>query len=407
MILRLGTFSLLFVLSTRLETTGAFAREGEAPVPATAPVVAIGDIHGDFPAFRQLLRAARLIDDDDRWSGGTTRLVQTGDVVDRGPESRRALELLMRLETEARASGGSVTVLLGNHEAMNLVGDVAFVHDGEFAAFAAEEDPRHRSRRRDEILSLVDRGSPLLRSQFYNELRAELRKETFDRAYPSGFFAHRLAFSPEGRIGKWLLARPVLHREGETLFVHGGLSRRFAAWSAEEVNLAVQESLSEWFDVVRGLEVLGVFDRDLGVERLFRLVQLEEAAGNLHPDLRSLFTRLRKLRSGLFLAEDGPLWYRGLATEPEHRLAHDVAATLRLQGVRRIVVGHTQPASGTIESRLGGRVLLIDTGMNQEAYGGCPSALFIDPNGRLRALEVPGVLRLSPAPRPRSAATTR
>src|SRR5262245_38566625 len=80
-------------------------------------VVAIGDLHGDKDALIAVLRMASLIDSGDRWTGGTTHVVQMGDVPARGPQTRQALDLLMRLEQEALAAGGRVHALIGNHEA--------------------------------------------------------------------------------------------------------------------------------------------------------------------------------------------------------------------------------------------------------------------------------------------------
>jgi hypothetical protein len=99
-------------------------------------VVAVGDVHGDVDALKEVLRLAGLIDAKDRWVGGKAHLVQTGDIPDRGDHTRAAFELLMRLEVEARKAGGRVHPLLGNHELMNMRGDLRYVTPGEFASFA-------------------------------------------------------------------------------------------------------------------------------------------------------------------------------------------------------------------------------------------------------------------------------
>ncbi|MES2755096.1 MAG: metallophosphoesterase, partial [Pseudomonadota bacterium] len=75
-------------------------------------IVAIGDLHGDFAVWRAIARAARVIDDRGHWAGGKTILVQTGDVPDRGPGTRRILDDLIRLQKEARAAGGRVVALI-------------------------------------------------------------------------------------------------------------------------------------------------------------------------------------------------------------------------------------------------------------------------------------------------------
>src|ERR1051326_5260570 len=97
-------------------------------VPAApARVVAIGDVHGDFDDFVVILQHAGLIDANRHWSGRNTTLVQTGDVVDRGPKTRAALDLLMQLQKEAPHQNGRVIPLLGNHEVMNMYGDMRYV----------------------------------------------------------------------------------------------------------------------------------------------------------------------------------------------------------------------------------------------------------------------------------------
>jgi hypothetical protein len=83
-----------------------------------------------------------------------------------------------------------------------------------------------------------------------------------------------------------------------------------------------------------------------------------------------------QLKSFMSIAETGPLWYRGLATDPEETLATTLPTILEQMEARAIVVGHTT-AVGRIRTRAGGRVIQIDTGMlNGEFYpGGVPAAL--------------------------------
>ena len=65
-----------------------------------------------------------------------TILVQTGDIFDRGAKVREALDLLMRLEDEAKRAGGRVEFLLGNHEVMNLLHEFRDVSPAAYASFA-------------------------------------------------------------------------------------------------------------------------------------------------------------------------------------------------------------------------------------------------------------------------------
>ena len=95
----------------------------EIPYEFESPelIVAIGDVHGDYDGLVDNLMATGLVDKDLRWTGGSAHLVQTGDVVDRGPESRKAMDLLMELGRQAEAAGGRVHALLGNHDAFSTV----------------------------------------------------------------------------------------------------------------------------------------------------------------------------------------------------------------------------------------------------------------------------------------------
>lgn len=70
-------------------------------------VVAIGDIHGCATAFETLLQAIAPTAED--------LIVALGDVLDRGPDSRRVLNQLLDLKQRCRFQG-----VLGNHEEMFL-----------------------------------------------------------------------------------------------------------------------------------------------------------------------------------------------------------------------------------------------------------------------------------------------
>lgn len=95
---------------------------------------AIGDLHADLAQSRAALQLLGLVDDQLRWTGGNATLVQTGDLVDRGPDSLPLLRQWWELKSQAHAAGGRVVTLLGNHEALNLEGDLRYVDTAELAA---------------------------------------------------------------------------------------------------------------------------------------------------------------------------------------------------------------------------------------------------------------------------------
>src|SRR5690349_8284260 len=71
-------------------------------------IVAIGDIHGDYDQLVSILRASEVIDKSNHWVGGKTFLVQTGDLLDRGADAKKVMDLLIDLEPQAKKAGGRV-----------------------------------------------------------------------------------------------------------------------------------------------------------------------------------------------------------------------------------------------------------------------------------------------------------
>ncbi|MCM2578537.1 metallophosphoesterase [Streptomyces meridianus] len=101
------------------------------PVPehgtgnAPGPLYVVGDVHGYLDDLRAALRMQGLIDPEDRWCAGNTRLWFLGDFTDRGPDGIGVIDLVMRLSAEAAASGGYCKALMGNHELL-LIGAKRF-----------------------------------------------------------------------------------------------------------------------------------------------------------------------------------------------------------------------------------------------------------------------------------------
>lgn len=105
-------------------------------------VIAIGDVHGDGDRLIHALERLRLAEggyDAVRWTGGSVSLVLMGDILDgavRNPAisyhtsvgDLQLVDYLGRLSKSARAAGGEVTCLKGNHEIMNENGIFEYVH---------------------------------------------------------------------------------------------------------------------------------------------------------------------------------------------------------------------------------------------------------------------------------------
>jgi hypothetical protein len=80
-------------------------------------VISIGDLHGNYQNTIKLLKMNQLIEDEKnpKWTGKDSKLIQIGDILDRGPDSIAVLELLQQLQNQAPNFNGEVILLLGNH----------------------------------------------------------------------------------------------------------------------------------------------------------------------------------------------------------------------------------------------------------------------------------------------------
>lgn len=361
----------------------------EPDLEAPARLVAIGDVHGDHTAFTALLRKAGLVGEELRWAGGKTVFVQTGDLLDRGPDSRKSLDLMMRLEKEAPREGGRVMFIPGNHEIFNLVGDLRYLHERELDPYAAEETSEMRARRLEGLLEFLAKEHPRLRSGFYGSLDRKVRTMGSDRVFPPGYFRHKDLFSPEGKYGKWILEHDVVVKVGSTIFLHAGLDARHGSLTFRELRRAFRRGLMEYFELVEDCAKAGIFHRDLGFLELADLLTLERRYRSIDPEVRGFVERFERLLSGPVFNESGPIWYRGLAQGREEALARTLEKILEIQEAERIVVGHTQPAMLRIQARFAGKVILIDTGMNQAVYRGSPQALLLEKDASPAVISLP------------------
>jgi hypothetical protein len=348
-------------------------------------IVAFSDIHGAYDAMVATLQSAEVLDDNLNWSGGGTHLVIVGDILDRGPDSRAAMDLLMRLEQEAVPAGGYVHVLIGNHEVMNLVGDVRYVAAQEYAAFADDEMVEDR----DYWFSAY-RSKRELPGQDIAESRTE-----FDRRFPAGFFAHRKAFSPEGRYGRWLLTKPMIVVVNGIAFVHGGLSPSVAESGLQGINGDLVDDISLY---TRQLHVLideqVLLPTDSNRKHVEWLARFEPMLAD-RPAVIEAIADIRRLNDPLF-SYQSPHWYRGHTYCSEIIEGDRVQAALKKIGAARVVVGHTPTPTFEVTQRLYGRVIEVDTGMLNSYYKGSGNALVVE-DGQLSVINQSGSAPVAPS----------
>ncbi len=320
------------------------ARRADPPCAIDTPnrVVAVADVHGAFDKLTAILREAGILDAQDHWAGGRAIFVQLGDVLDRGPDSRKALDLLRRLESEAPRAGGRVIDLLGNHEVMRMLGDLRYVSAQEYEAFKSPNANDLRERYYQAVLATAPARARAAGQRF--------DEDTFRRQFiedvPLGYVEMRAAFEPDGEYGGWLRGHDAMARINGVIFLHGGTTPEVAAMGCEAIDLTIRRELlaPPALDDPR-------FDRTL--------------IGN----------------------SDGPLWYRGLADDASDLTNQDVETMLQRLHAQTIVVGHTPEEHGRVLARFGTRVVQLDTGMLDGTFypNGQPSALEIQ-NGTYTAI---------------------
>ena len=108
-------------------------------------IVAIGDIHGDYQNYITVLKEAGVVNKRGKWAAGKTHVVQVGDIPDRGPDTLKIIEHLQKLEKQAKKAGGYLHLLIGNHEYMNVSGDLRYVHPGEYESFETRQSKKIRN----------------------------------------------------------------------------------------------------------------------------------------------------------------------------------------------------------------------------------------------------------------------
>lgn len=322
-------------LATCLALAPTAARPKASP-SSHKRVVAIGDVHGDLDVMRSCLRVAGVVDTNDAWVGapGTT-LISTGDVLDRGDEDWECLTYLHALQAKARRSRGDVCLILGNHEVLNVLGEMRFASTQSLHACAAECEPPRRNVERDD-----------------------------DWAWR----ARQKAFAPGG-IGALYLAdlcgdAPVARACGDTLYCHGGLHvvALTVGAAARRKRLATAPAAD-----APALELLAA----------------------LNADAAAWLRGAGPLPAALGASESSPVWSRAYShpagAEPSTSRCGDAAKALDALGLRQMVVGHTPQITAGINACCGGRVYRIDTGLSS-FYGGMKQCLEVEEGRRPKVI---------------------
>ncbi|MDX2412393.1 MAG: metallophosphoesterase [Woeseiaceae bacterium] len=347
-------------------------------------IVAVGDVHGAYDALISTLQYSDVIDGDLAWVGGSAHLVFTGDLLDRGPKSRLVMDLIIRLEQEASSAGGMVHLVLGNHEVMNLIGDLRYVSAAEYAAFLDLESAEER----EQWYQKYRLGKP-------DDSEESIVRWEFDEKAPPGYFGHRRAFRPDGTYGKWLLDKPLMIVINDTLFVHGGVPPLVAERGLAGGNIGLKKELFNYVTARVKLEdaaVMSPVDRFKAVPSMLKQKNL---AGEIPDEYFIAMLNILALSQSPLYGPASPTWYRGTATCNTLVEGDQLNFALNKVGAERVVMGHTSTITHQVQQRMNGRIVEIDTGMLKASYEGSGNALIIE-GGELSVVNQDGRTDLSP-----------
>ncbi|KAK6141815.1 hypothetical protein DH2020_024443 [Rehmannia glutinosa] len=345
---------------------------GDPPTVVSAPgrrIVAVGDLHGDLDKARYALQMAGVLSSDgqDLWVGGQTVLVQLGDILDRGEDEIAILSLLKSLDIQAKANGGAVFQVNGNHETMNVDGDFRYVDSGAFdecadflehleicghnweAAFVGwvgvsnrwkEDRKLHQNYWGPWDLVKPAKPSQCICLGRVSSAIVTLQEKLFHCLIPcspggngqrqKGVISRSILLRPGGPLASELARHSVVLKVNDWVFCHGGLLPHHVEYGIERMNREV----SYW---MKGLSM----DYD-------------------YPQIP-------------FLATRGYDSIQSILRE-----------TLQAVGAKAMVVGHTPQATG-VNCEFNCSIWRIDVGMSSGVLDSSPEVLEIR-EGRARAI---------------------
>jgi hypothetical protein len=289
---------------------------------------------------------------------------------------------MMALEKEAAQAGGRVVSLLGNHEMMNIMGDLRYVNPVNYASFADGNSEKRQKAAYEEYVKWRGSHASLL-AELPQPM--EITEAEWMARHPAGFIEQREAFGPKGEYGEWLRGHAAVAQIEGIIFLHGGIHPDLAKTKVDAVNNRIRDEIKA-FDASKQYlqneklilpffnlqEINSTLQAEVIAERKSRVFSNNERQAKILEFLR--------YEDWFSVRVDGPLWFRGYDQWSEEGGAPQVSKVLEAYKARHVVVGHTVQKGGRMRPRFGNKVFLIDTGMLSNYY----------PGGRASALEICG-----------------
>jgi len=379
----------IYVVLVLVSAVVAWAGPESAPAGPPETVVAIGDVHNNFDGFVAILQRAGLTGQQNHWAGGKTTFVQVGDLLDRGPKPREVMDLMMALEKEAPQAGGRVVSLLGNHEVMNMMGDLRYVTPGNYSSFADANSEKRQKAAYVEYQKWKD-GHASLFAELPQPL--ELTEAEWMARHPAGFVEQREALGPKGEYGKWLRGHAAVAEIDGIIFLHGGISPELAKTTLAAINNRIHDEIKAFDESKEYLQNENLILPFFNLQEIYNVLRAEvtvelKSHAPANTPRQAKIQEFLKHEDWFSVRVDGPVWFRGYDQWSEEEGAPQVSKILDGYKATHIVVGHTVQKGGRIRPRFGNKVFLIDTGMLSSYYpGGRASALEICGDGKFIAV---------------------
>nr|GMD69230.1 shewanella-like protein phosphatase 1 [Ipomoea batatas] len=321
---------------------------GDPPTFVSAPgrrIIAVGDLHGDLDKARQAFEMAGVLSSDGLWIGGETVLVQLGDILDRGEDELAILSLLRSMDIQAKAHGGAVFQVNGNHETMNVEGDFRYVDSGAF------DECVYFLEYLEEYGRDWEKAFPCWFAECHRWKRERKMSQSYWDSWSlvkrqKGVIARSILLKPGGPLASELSRHGVILKVDDWLFCHGGTLPHHVAYGIERINREV----SRW---MRGL-----------------------SDGEDRPEIPFIATR----------GYDSVVWSRLYSRGNPHienyqnnQIQSILEETLRAVGAKGMVVGHTPQPMGA-NCKYNCSIWCIDVGMSSGVLDSMPEVLEIRDN---------------------------
>ncbi|KAI8523512.1 hypothetical protein RHMOL_Rhmol13G0079900 [Rhododendron molle] len=343
---------------------------GNPPTFVSAPgrrIVAVGDLHGDLAKARCALEIAGVLSSDgrDMWTGGETVLIQLGDILDRGGDEIAILSLLRSLDIQAKAKGGAVFQVNGNHETMNVSADFRYVDlrgfdecldfleylndcknnwEEAFVTWVGASERLKDFKMSQQYWDPWNLVKPAKPTNTKEDMLPFQQKDLGQRQ--QGVIARSTLLRPGGPLACELARHAVVLKVDDWVFCHGGLLPHHVAYGLERMNWEV----SKW---MRGL-----------------------SESDDSPQIPFIAT------SGY----DSVVWNRLYSRDVSDLDGHQInqasliqsilEETLQAVGAKAMVVGHTPQSTG-VNCAYGCSIWRIDVGMSSGVLDSQPEVLEI------------------------------